>query len=456
MTTTNQGLNATITPTPTLTTKLIKYATLSASVTATPTLATEYIQHKTLSASITATPSLTTGFIVSRPTLTATVTPTATMLLRPTRRLLTGTAAFGIDVAGNNRVAESNLAVYHMDDLTGTVATDALSTHDGSYHGATLGDPEVVATDGRRLINGYSVALDGIASYVDVSPATAVFTAATKATLSGYFKIAPPIVPPANLLEVADIANTTGTSIDFTTFLSTYAYPNRPLATDNGDPIDHSELAGYKNANVTVDGGTGQLVLTATHTSMTDYLSNARTYTSGLVQTGGDVPTTLPAGFQFTYGHVEIDFKLNFLGGPTGIVGLTPGIRLSPRNGDQFPYPPEIDIMQMFGANVLSTQIHLGDIVGDPTSTHYDNAYTTILDPTSSFHTVSLDWTSEHLIFSLNGATVGVYAGGNIPSMPLFLTINLGVGGSRTTTPNPTDFASGGAELRISRILVTP
>lgn len=241
-------------------------------------------------------------------------------------------------------------------------------------------------------------------------------------------------------------------STPFIDFLATQAYPNRPLATDNGDPIDDSELAGYKNTKVTIDSA--NLVMTATHTSMTDYLSGSRTYTSGYVQTGGNVPTTMDVGFQFLHGHLEIDFMVSFLGGPTGIVGLHPRICLSPRNGDQFPYPPEINIMEMFGSNVFTAGVHLSDIVGDETPI-YNNQYSTALDPTDGFHTASMDWDSDHIEFFLDEVSVGEYVGPDIPTMPLFLTLNLGVGGGLTTTPNSSDFASGGAEFRIGRIVVT-
>lgn len=242
-------------------------------------------------------------------------------------------------------------------------------------------------------------------------------------------------------------------STPFASFLSTMAYPNRPLATDDGDPIDNSEVAGYKNANVTVDSA--NLVMTATHTSMTDYLGGNRTYTSGYVQTGGNIPTDIDIGFEFLYGHLEIDFTLLFLGGPTGIAGLHPGIRLTPRNGAQFPYPPEIDIVEMFGIDTFTSSVHFSDIVGDGLPA-YENQYATPLDPTTGFHTVTMDWDSEHIEFALDGSVTGSYAGPAIPAIPLFLTLNLGIGGSLTTTPNASDFASGGAELRIARMLVQP
>lgn len=366
---------------------------------------------------------------------------------------ITGVSSFGIDMAGNDQMIPDEIISFFLDEMSGLVAANDVSPHSGSIHGGVqIGQPEVFASGGKKLLSGASIVLDGSTGYVDISSTIPDFTGRTTATIYSYFKVAA-VASASTLMLVADDAHTTGSSIDFTTFLADIAYPNRPLTLDNGDPFDHTELAGYQSANVTIDGSTGQLVLTATHDAMTDYLAASRTYTSGMVQTGGNVPADIDVAFQYAFGHMEIDFKLNFLGGPTGIAGLKPVFRLTPRNANRFPYPPEIDILQMFGSNSMVSQVHLGAFVGD-NNPLYQNSYARALDPIGAFHTVSMDWDAAHIEFFLNGTSLGSYVGPDVARVPMFLSISLGVGGATTTAPNPSDFTSGGAELRIARILV--
>ena len=143
------------------------------------------------------------------------------------------------------------------------------------------------------------------------------------------------------------------------------------------------------------------------------------------MQTGGastDTGLQVKPGFTFRYGHVDVRFRE-----PAG-KGLWPGIWLAADGGpgkpQSYPWPPEIDLLESYGnPSLWSFHVHLAgpidsgkDFVGPNTST--------------AFHTVSLDWRSTKITWSIDGKAMYSYTGPNIPKVPMYLIVNLATGGA--------------------------
>lgn len=143
-------------------------------------------------------------------------------------------------------------------------------------------------------------------------------------------------------------------SISWQQFLDTKGFENQPLSTgggDNGDPQANYEANGYKRDHVRVDDG--ELVLSATHQTMTTVAGATKAYRGATVQTGGSqAPSSQAPGLLFRFGHVEFDYQ-HRLRGPGNYVdgrGVLPSVRAKSRVGATFPGFPMLGLMEHFGA----------------------------------------------------------------------------------------------------------
>lgn len=185
----------------------------------------------------------------------------------------------------------------------------------------------------------------------------------------------------------------------------------------NDDHSYNDELQYYSADNVMVE--TSNLTLTATDQEY----DKAHPYTSGKVTTEGKV--------SFHYGKLEINAKY-----PTEI-GMFPAIWMLPaeftRQSSEVPLP-EIDIFENVGNDPNTCYAVLHYLDNHNTQQRSYSAYTTNPD---EFHLYAIEWTKNSLSWFVDGKLVHSTAEA-IPTTPMYLIINLAVGGSWFPPPNQT------------------
>lgn len=210
---------------------------------------------------------------------------------------------------------------------------------------------------------------------------------------------------------------------------------------DGGCTIaSNDELEWYLPGQVSVRDGA--LVLTAEHRTVTGD-GDTFPYTSGVVTTGPPQHGAAPK-YAFTYGTVEVRFRI-----PRG-AGLWPAIWLLPASESSVP---EIDLMEAVGQlpGEANMYFHPGDRT-QPTTGH-----TVTLPPgrdlSETWHTVRLDWTSGLLVYSLDGTPEWRVSGEQVPDEPMYLLMNLAVGGVYGGRPDASVFP---ARFLIDYARITP
>jgi beta-glucanase (GH16 family) len=203
---------------------------------------------------------------------------------------------------------------------------------------------------------------------------------------------------------------------------------------DGGCTIEsNAELQWYLPGQVSV--ADGQLRLTAVPEEV--QASNGETYPfrSGMVTTGPPADER-PAKLAFRYGSVEARVKL-----PAGR-GLWPAIWLLPANQDS---RPEIDLLEVLGQDPAELIMHLHP---EDRSAQSPSKRVRLRGPSfaADWHTVRLDWQPRRLTFLLDGREVWRVTGSRVPNEPMYLVLNLAVGGvypgdPDRSTPFPATFA---------------
>jgi len=160
-----------------------------------------------------------------------------------------------------------------------------------------------------------------------------------------------------------------------------------------------------------VRDGVLEIIAEPTPPDLMPKLNNSR-FTSGLI-------TTQPSHAQ-TYGYFEMRARL-----PRG-KGLWPAFWLLP--ADQ-SWPPEIDVMES---------------IGDPTHV-YMTAHSKIAEPKGgvearisddAFHTFAVSWDPNDLIYYIDGREAGRQRTPPDLNKPMFMLINLAVGGTWPGNPD--------------------
>ncbi len=143
-------------------------------------------------------------------------------------------------------------------------------------------------------------------------------------------------------------------------------------------------------------------------------------YNSGII--------TTEKSFNFEYGLVEVSAKL-----PAGD-GMWPAIWLLPSSLD---WPPEIDIMEMLGSDptMIYASTHSGANNDSSTLPVY------VGDTTQAFHTYGLDWEPNTITWYFDGNAIRTVATPSDMHQPMYLLINLAVGGAGSW-PGPVTSAS--------------
>jgi beta-glucanase (GH16 family) len=193
---------------------------------------------------------------------------------------------------------------------------------------------------------------------------------------------------------------------------------------DGGCTIaSNNELEWYRPEQVTVADGT--LRLTAAPNRYVASDGETYDFTSGMVTTG-PTPDDDNAKVAITYGTVEARFKA-----PAGR-GLWPAIWLLPASKES---RPEIDLLEMIGQDPSELILHFHPEDRDADSPS-KRVRVTAPDLAEDWHTVGLSWTPGKLVYTLDGTSIWTVTGDQVPSEPMYLVMNLAVGGAY---PGPPD-----------------
>jgi beta-glucanase (GH16 family) len=192
--------------------------------------------------------------------------------------------------------------------------------------------------------------------------------------------------------------------------------------------LGNHELEWYQPDNVVL--ADGHLNLVARSQTATGWKGQRFDYTSGMVTTGlYENEHRAVARFVFQYGLVEVRAKL-----PQG-KGLWPAIWLLP---ETLGARPEIDIMEMLGDSPNRLQVHLHYDAPDHSAREAGQTIRTA-NLAKSWHVFGLRWEPKSITWYLDGVQVWRYAhAGSIPKQPMYLLINLAVGGDFPGPPAPT------------------
>lgn len=212
------------------------------------------------------------------------------------------------------------------------------------------------------------------------------------------------VIQPSWTLTFED--NFPGSSLDASKWTSAYWFGR----TNSGN----NELEWYLDANVTVINGRG--VLTA-KSETTVQGGTTYNYTSGIISSHDK--------FYQQYGYFEASVKI-----PSG-QGLWPAFWMLPQDRSQLP---ELDIMEILGhqpSKVYFTEHY--DSGGGVRAQHNFNY--TGAEFSGGFHTFGMMWTSTFVRWYVDGV-LRAQVTENIAAKPMYLLLNLAVGG---TWPGPPD-----------------
>ena len=184
----------------------------------------------------------------------------------------------------------------------------------------------------------------------------------------------------------------------------------------NCNLADSNELQLYLPSEALPDGG-GHLRLRAQELSVGGF-----DYLSGMVDTY--------YSYSFTYGYVEARVKL-----PVG-QGLWPAFWLLPANDGPWPRD-EIDIMENLGNDPTTAYFSYHWPSGQDTA--LAQFWYTGADFSADWHTFAVDWEPTVIIWYVDDVERARYSTmANITDKPMFVILNLAVGGDWPGSPNHT------------------
>lgn len=190
--------------------------------------------------------------------------------------------------------------------------------------------------------------------------------------------------------------------------------------------LGNHELEWYLAKNVKTVGG--HLKLTAQKETAFGTKGKSFNYTSGIVTSGLDY-AELPRRprFSFQYGQIEVRAKL------PGGKGLWPAIWLLPKPTNT---RPEIDIMEMLGDSKKLLRVHLHYNGADGNAAE-EGKNIQVGNLSKTWHVFGVRWQPDVIKWYLDGVEVWHYdKAENIPKEPLYLLMNLAVGGDFPGEPD--------------------
>lgn len=173
----------------------------------------------------------------------------------------------------------------------------------------------------------------------------------------------------------------------------------------------NSELQYYQVNNVAVQGGF--LSITAAR----DNRFNPP-YSSARINT--------KTSFLQRYGRFEMRARL-----PRG-QGIWPAFWLLPQNA----WPPEIDIMELLGHE--PSRVYFTNHWGTSASPLSQGSSFAGPDFSADFHTFACEWYPDRIDFFVDGVRRATNINGGIPSVPMYIILNVAVGGQWPGNPNAT------------------
>ena len=154
-------------------------------------------------------------------------------------------------------------------------------------------------------------------------------------------------------------------------------------------------------------------------------------YTSGLL--------TTYKSFAQTYGLYEITAKM-----PAG-QGLWPALWLLPASQ---AWPPEIDLLEEIGNQPTTDYMTLHS------KTNGTTGITSQVAMTTGFHTYAVDWEPKTMTFYIDGKQVGQMATPADMNQPMYLLMNLAVGGTGSWPGAPNSSTVFPAQMQVSSVQV--
>ena len=187
----------------------------------------------------------------------------------------------------------------------------------------------------------------------------------------------------------------------------------------------NNELEWYVPGQVSI--ADGALRLTADRNPIRGSDGKSYEFRSGMVTTGPPpMQEDEPAKLAFTYGSVEARLRV-----PAGR-GLWPAVWLLPATRESLP---EIDMLETIGQNPaeMDMYLHPKDQRVTPRHKRYRLRGPNLAE---DWHTIRLDWSAGRLDFFVDGVRVWRVTGRHVPAEPMYLVLNLAVGGDY---PGPPD-----------------
>jgi len=149
-------------------------------------------------------------------------------------------------------------------------------------------------------------------------------------------------------------------------------------------------------------------------------------YTSGMLSTGGG-PDGSPPRFTAQYGYFEARVRV-----PSGR-GLWPAFwMLTPAQR-----PPEIDIMEVLSKDPTRVHLHYHYVDGAGIVQDYGAAWDDG-DFSAGWHTFGVEWRPDAIIWYVDGVERNRFEGNDVAHEPLYMILNLQVGG-KDSWSGPTD-----------------
>lgn len=207
-----------------------------------------------------------------------------------------------------------------------------------------------------------------------------------------------------------------GTALDTSKWSSGYPWTNP----DGNYNRSTGEQQVYLPRNIVVSDGTVKLI--AKRESV-----NGRPYTSGMISSDPRNGT----GFLHTYGYIEARIKV------PGGKGMWPAFWNLPW---PVKWPPEIDIVEVLGDECMA-EFHL----------HPEANYqgTNVCD---TWHTYAVDWRPGKVVWYLDGVERYREEGDHAPNQPMYLLLNLAVGGTWPGSPDISTPFPGVMEIDYVRV----
>ena len=202
------------------------------------------------------------------------------------------------------------------------------------------------------------------------------------------------------------------------------------------------ELEWYRPENVSITGGVLRLEARREPVQGSDGVRYP--YTSGMVTTGrSEDDQAQEPRFGFRYGRVEVRMRT-----PAG-KGLWPALWLLPLTHES---RPEVDVMEILGHTPRKLRAHFHYVDGDGEQVSKGHTWRGA-DSSARWHRYGLRWTPERLVWLVDGKKQWTFDEEEfVPQEPMYLLINLAVGGDWPGDPAPSTEFPAALEVDYVRI----